>query len=431
MTISRVGAGTVVAGTTGPLLPAYPAGVAAGRVALLKVVLKPSTATITTPAGFLPFPNTNATGGTGAQGADTGPVRVAMFYKMLVGSETGTVSVALASTPNNAQAVIDIYDATNGFREASFAGTNGADAVNDTGWSITGAAALGLAARDWLVGCDACASNGAGTITVSARAVSATGATFGTIDNLRNTGSNSGNDSTISTWDAPVTGGSSTVAPGYTATHSAANSGVTAMARLVEYDAYLITTGSDDAHEEAATGAVTIDGTVMTAANVNDLLAVRFGGILMPAGAIIDAALLDLVLSDNDKNDAEGAWHCQATNDAPTFTTTATDISSRVRTTASVAWNTNDLGSSGTVVTPPDLKTALQEVINRPGWASGNSVVFIYLHNSGTDKIQFATLDHATLAEARLEVAWSAGTPPAVQASLVPYRSPYRRILAG
>lgn len=232
MAITLVGQGTVAGGST-PLTPAYPSGVASGRVAVLKVAGKPDTNTINTPTGFDPFPNTNGTGGTGAVGVDTGPTRAAMFYRVLDGSETGTVSVSTSAGGSN-NSVIDIYAADSGFDTASFAGTTGGDASHDTSWSAAGSTDLDLTSGDVLVGCSSCCSNNANNIVISSRAVSATGSTFGSVANERTFNNNTGNDSCFDTFDFPVTGGPSSAAPTYTCTHSASNSGVTSFARLVE-----------------------------------------------------------------------------------------------------------------------------------------------------------------------------------------------------
>lgn len=241
MAITRVGSGTALAGTGG-LTPAYPAGVAAGRVAVLKATLKPDTGTISTPTGYTPFPGTAGTGGTGTQGADTGAMRVALFYRVLDGGESGTVTVSFTGN-NNGFAVIDIYAADGGFDTASFAGTTGGDATHGTAWSSTGAANLSLAAGDLLVAATACTSNASNNLGISSRSVTAAGATFGALADVALSLTNSGNDSSLDWWDAPVTAGPSSAAPTYTATHSANDSGVTAFARLVE-DTTVAVTGA-------------------------------------------------------------------------------------------------------------------------------------------------------------------------------------------
>lgn len=229
MTISLQAAGTIVAGTTS-VAPAYPTGVASGRWAELKVITKPDTATIRTPTGWIPLGQ--AAGGAGTTGIDVGPMRAALFGKILSGSESGTVTVTI-DNGNSSQGVIDIYNSTVGFDVAAMiAGAWGADTASDTSWSAACGFGLNLGTGDLVVGLSACASNTSATIT--SQALSATGATFGAVANARTGSTNNGNDCLLETFDFPVSSGSSNVAPTYTATHGAANTGVTVMSRLRE-----------------------------------------------------------------------------------------------------------------------------------------------------------------------------------------------------
>jgi len=230
-TITLITAGTVAAGST-LVSPSYPAGVATNRLAVMRVGGKPDTETISTPGGWTPFPGTDGAGGTGAQGIDTGPMHVAMFYRVLDGSESGAVAVSIPGGNSNL-AVIDIYEASSGFDTPAFAGTTGADAAHDLAWSAAGATDLGLAAGDRLLVVSACTSNAAGGVGITSRAVTATGSTFGAVANQHAFQTNTGNDSLLDTCDFPVTGGPSSAAPVYSSTHDASNSGATALAKLV------------------------------------------------------------------------------------------------------------------------------------------------------------------------------------------------------
>jgi hypothetical protein len=224
--ISLQTAGTVAAGTTSAA-PAYPAGVAAGRLAVLKAVSKLGSTSISVPGTYTQL--VQAQGGTGADGIDTGQTRVCIFYLVLAGSESGTVTVG--SGLNCIQAVIDIYTATNGFNTASFGASSGADTTHDTSWSATMAATLGFTSGDLLVGVNACCAS---TSTQASKAVTATGATFGTLANDRAIHSANGNDINFGTFDFPVTAGPASAAAVHTMTTSVNNSGITGIARLVE-----------------------------------------------------------------------------------------------------------------------------------------------------------------------------------------------------
>ena len=55
----------------------------------------------------------------------------------------------------------------------------------------------------------------------------------------------------------------------------------------------------------------------------------------------------------------------------------------------------------------PDLKTIVQEIVNRAGWVSGNAMVFILDGSSGVGVRALVTLEHTTLTEATLTVRYT------------------------
>jgi hypothetical protein len=68
------------------------------------------------------------------------------------------------------------------------------------------------------------------------------------------------------------------------------------------------------------------------------------------------------------------------TDDAPGFTSTANDISSRTRTLADVSWSPaawNTVGQAGADQRTPDISSVIQEIVERAGWSNGNSLVVI------------------------------------------------------
>jgi hypothetical protein len=167
---------------------------------------------------------------------------------------------------------------------------------------------------------------------------------------------------------------------------------------------FAVAASADDAYQTGST--VTLTDTAAILADPNQYLGLRFQTLGIPQGATIISAVVDLVINDTSKNDAQGTWYGQDADDAATFTTGSNDISSRASTTATVAWTTNDLGSAGATCTSPDLSTIIQEVVDRPGWTSGNDLVLIYQHTDTTDNFQVSTFDHATHNAPQLRVEW-------------------------
>jgi len=73
---------------------------------------------------------------------------------------------------------------------------------------------------------------------------------------------------------------------------------------------------------------------------------------------------------------------------ALTFTNDNGNISSRLLTSESVMWNIPKWKDekSGPAQQTPELKSILQEIIDKPGWSNGNSVAFIFTDGMGSDK---------------------------------------------
>jgi hypothetical protein len=69
----------------------------------------------------------------------------------------------------------------------------------------------------------------------------------------------------------------------------------------------------------------------------------------------------------------------QASDDAAIFSTSTGDISNRPRTGASVNWSPPawSAGQAGAAQRTPDIKSIIQQIVNRPGWSSGNDLAII------------------------------------------------------
>lgn len=116
---------------------------ASGNRSILTVATKPETATIGTPTGWVPI--LNVTGGIGVAGADTGPSRIAMFYRdhAFSGAQLVTITGGNTSWGN-----IFTYQKTLGIWEA-VASTSGDDVTGGSdAYSATSSSNPGWVAGD-------------------------------------------------------------------------------------------------------------------------------------------------------------------------------------------------------------------------------------------------------------------------------------------
>lgn len=138
----------------------------------------------------------------------------------------------------------------------------------------------------------------------------------------------------------------------------------------------------------------------------------RFQSVTIPQGATINAATLDIYVRAI-KDDVNVDIHAEAADNAATFASTNTP-EDRTRTTASVLWSATGLtdGTTDAWATSPDIASVVQEVVNRAGWTSGNSLAIICRGRIDAGIIrtlQYMSYDGNTAKAAKLNVTYTTG----------------------
>ena len=110
--------------------------------------------------------------------------------------------------------------------------------------------------------------------------------------------------------------------------------------------------------------------------------AVRFPDIRIPQGSQINSAYISVVSFSTCWLRTYDSVACEAVDSALSFSSAqgSYELSDRWanRTNGVVVWNEDMRNSSIHPDSTPDLKDLLQEVVDRPDWKAGNSVVFIF-----------------------------------------------------
>jgi hypothetical protein len=107
---------------------------------------------------------------------------------------------------------------------------------------------------------------------------------------------------------------------------------------------------------------------------------VRFTGVTLPPGATITAAWVQFQVDEVSTAAASVTVAGEAADTAGPLTTTARSISSRSRTTATVAWTPASwptVGARTADQRTPDLTAVIQEIVGRTGWAGGNALALL------------------------------------------------------
>lgn len=131
-----------------------------------------------------------------------------------------------------------------------------------------------------------------------------------------------------------------------------------------------------------------------------------FDGVLPGNGDTINSATLDITPNTLSNDDANVAMHMEDADDPGNFSTTA-DVTSRARTTASASWVADALGTSR--VTSPSFATAMQEVVDRAGWATGQAMTVLFIGNSDAIKnLRPISYDSSSTDAADLDIDYTA-----------------------
>lgn len=132
-----------------------------------------------------------------------------------------------------------------------------------------------------------------------------------------------------------------------------------------------VAASSDDATEET-TGSMYLTETLLYLNTQDRWSGIRLNNVTIPQGSTINSATLKISVGSATYDDAHFTVFCEDHDDAPTFTTATNDITNRTTTTASIEIDQDALGTGEHSFT---ITAAVQEVINRPGWVSGNDLV--------------------------------------------------------
>lgn len=113
---------------------------------------------------------------------------------------------------------------------------------------------------------------------------------------------------------------------------------------------------------------------------------VRYTSVTIPAGSTINSATVALTAAGMGAGSVANLHvkvSCEAADNPAAFGTGGSSrIFSATPTTAQTDWDPASWGV-GATVTSPSFAAAVQEVINRPGWASGNALA-VLIRNDGS-----------------------------------------------
>jgi acid phosphatase type 7 len=151
-----------------------------------------------------------------------------------------------------------------------------------------------------------------------------------------------------------------------------------------------ISSGSNDV-EETQNGSVYMTSSDIElvndgATNGNQTVGLRFTGINVPKGATITNAYMQFTANEPGSTSTNVTIKGENADNSASFTTAPFNVSSRVKTTATVSWTPaswTTAGHAGIAQRTPDLKAIVQQIVSRTGWSAGNALSLII---TGTGK---------------------------------------------
>lgn len=167
---------------------------------------------------------------------------------------------------------------------------------------------------------------------------------------------------------------------------------------------YRVSSGADDASGMKYGASQDLSGASLSIGS--SAAGMRFVGVQVPPGAVIKSAKLSVCsFTYGLTGSIEGRIRAEAADNPADFS--GRRVATLKGTSASQAWNWDSTPwTANTSYESPDLRTVLQEIIDRPGWSSGNAVVILYSCTSYDDDRRFWSFDGAPEKAARLKITY-------------------------
>lgn len=99
----------------------------------------------------------------------------------------------------------------------------------------------------------------------------------------------------------------------------------------------------------------------------------RFQNVTIPQGETIVSAILTVYAHEDEEDEAIITVYGEAVDNSEAFAEDEA-LADRTFTTAFVDWTCSDSWTMWESYSSPDLKSIIQEIVDRPGWASGNAL---------------------------------------------------------
>ncbi len=141
--------------------------------------------------------------------------------------------------------------------------------------------------------------------------------------------------------------------------------------------------GTDDVEENNDDGSMFVDSSDIELGSDPDengssqTVGLRFQYVFVPKKATIDLAYLEFTADEVHSGSTDVVIRAELSGNAPAFSSADYDVTSRLQTTASVAWSVPAWTTPGDKHQSPNLAPILQEIVDQAAWTPNSSIVFM------------------------------------------------------
>ena len=182
--------------------------------------------------------------------------------------------------------------------------------------------------------------------------------------------------------------------------------------------------------QELGTGTVEVTSNVLNANAATQYIGLLFSAAALAdlKGTMITSAYLELYFTSGSFDDPDVTLYGYDADYSTPFLGTTNEISNLTPTAAGVVWSASFIGTGWK--TSPDIKTVIQEIIDRPGWPrtgapypSTPCLPLVVKGNSSSSLMRVRSYDGDSTQAAKLVISYEAptsGQPMTARARLVP-----------
>jgi uncharacterized protein len=150
-----------------------------------------------------------------------------------------------------------------------------------------------------------------------------------------------------------------------------------------------LSSGSQDAEENILNGSVNLISTDLELGNdgaTPQVTAIMFSQLSIPKGSLIQSATIRFTVDEATSAPTNVIIKGEKSAIPLPLTTTAFNLTSRVKTTDSITWNIpawNTVGQSAADQTTPEIRSIIQEIVNQDNWPGTNGSIVLFIRGNG------------------------------------------------